>query len=425
MIFRLIAAAAVLSSFASFPTKVAAQPKDLAACLPVLTAKDYYSYASTNNLKEDYLRTIDSQTWQEIKTSNNFEFTGLFSGGLFSVSDDYSTFDSKRTKYLESVHYSRDQQQATNILKITTSPRAYPAYEACLRGISSGLTAWASKESQDEIELHVKYANPANVKSILLEGHVRGGSVKGVPKGHIWKDSLKWGINQEKTFVINTDRGVPETNVLISPSDGSAPVSLTFFRADGLLQLTFDGTTDVLRSKDRQASAVSPNNDHNTGGCPNQQGKKDNKWCISRTSVSLATSPPNVLKNPRAECGGDACPWATLGPASLSPDSRTASAFVDNWGSAVRVVIKADEYETMSAAQCGGDGPIPVIRNQAVLLAATTDCLSIATLKWTLLPENSVGVFRFGDKAAPNGAVVAETVLDNKTALLVSYKIVR
>src|SRR5690242_15359700 len=83
-------------------------PKD---CLPVL-AKDYYSYAEENKLQTDFLKSIDAESWRELKTSNNLNIIGVFSAGLFSLSDDYSTFSAKRDKYLETVHYNRSQQQA-------------------------------------------------------------------------------------------------------------------------------------------------------------------------------------------------------------------------------------------------------------------------------------------------------------------------
>src|SRR5271167_708852 len=84
-----------------------AQPNNAKDCAPVL-AKDYYSYAMKNSLVEDYVRSIDSETWTEMKTDNKFDSAGFFSGGFFSLSDDYSTFDSKRTKYLDNQHYSRN-----------------------------------------------------------------------------------------------------------------------------------------------------------------------------------------------------------------------------------------------------------------------------------------------------------------------------
>ena len=167
----------------------------------MLKATDYYSYAQQNNLQLDYLRTIDAETWQQLKTSNDASALALFSGGLFSLSDDYSTFDEKRTKYLETVHYSRNESQAINILQITTSPRAFPAYEQCLEHLSQvGLVVFASKEDVNQIELHVKYQNPSGVSSIVLTGLVSGGSVPGAPVGHLWKDGTRWGIKSGKGF---------------------------------------------------------------------------------------------------------------------------------------------------------------------------------------------------------------------------------
>jgi hypothetical protein len=394
-------------------------------CLPVL-AKDYYSYAQKSNLKEDYLRSIDAESWQELRKDNSFDLTGMFSGGLFSLSDDYSSFESKRTKYLESVHYNRNQEQALNILHVTTAARAYPAYEACLRSLSEGLRVWPSRESLDQIELHVKYANPASVRSMVLEGLVSGGSVPGAPRGHLWKDGTRWGVNQEKVFTIQVNRGTPETTVIVAPADGSTPVALTFTRADATLALTYEGTTDVLRIKDRRASIHTPNNNENRGGCPNFVGKHDGKYCTSRTTVSISTVAPHFLTNARSSCGGGGCPWTYAGPASVSPDGLAATGFLDNWGSDVDALLYVDEYERMGIQQCGGDGPIPVVRNQAVLFAVPKECLPIANIKWTILPDNSKGAFRFGDKGSPDGRFVLDgPLVDSSTVLLGSYNLTK
>lgn len=410
----------VLASISS-KAQQASNAKD---CLPVL-AKDYYSYAQQNNLQEDFLRSIDSESWEELRRSNSANATGLFSAGLFSFSDDYNALDSKRTKYLDSIHYSRNQQQALNILQITTAPRAYPAYEACLRSLSTGLAVWASRETLDQIELHVRYANPPGVKSMALEGLVSGGSVANTVAGHLWADGSKWGVNQEKVFTITAARGVPETNIIVAPSDGSSPISLTFRRADALLTLSYVGTTDVLRLKDRRGMAHTPNNNENRGGCPNEVGHHDGKYCTSRTTVNLSTTAPHFLQNARPGCNGEGCPWTSSGPPSISADGLTATFYLDNWGHDVDAILTADEYERLTATKCGGDGPIPVVKNQPVLFTASKECLSIATLKWTMLPDRAEGSFRFGDRASPDGKIVMDSTLDNATVLLVSYKLAK
>jgi hypothetical protein len=118
----------VLFCLALLPSiSLAAQPSSARDCTPVL-AKDYYSYAMKNNLQEDFLRSIDSDSYSQAKEEINSN--GSAYGGAFTGSNDYNKFSEARDKYLESVHYSRNQQQALDILQITTSDRAYAAYEA-------------------------------------------------------------------------------------------------------------------------------------------------------------------------------------------------------------------------------------------------------------------------------------------------------
>ncbi len=70
-----------------------------------------------NDLQEDYLRYIDQETFSQAKediTTKGSAYEGAFTG-----ENDYSKFNESRNKYLETVHYSRNQQQAVNILQIT------------------------------------------------------------------------------------------------------------------------------------------------------------------------------------------------------------------------------------------------------------------------------------------------------------------
>lgn len=403
-----------------------AQPNNARDCVPVL-AKDYYSYALKNNLTEDYLKSIDQESWTEMKTDNKFDGTALFSGGLFSLSDDYSTFDSKRTKYLENEHYNRTQQQALDILKITTSDRAYSAYEACLRTVATGLTVWASHSSLDKIDLRIRYANPPGRPSITLIGTVRGGSVAGAPVGHLWREGspqARWGVNQEKEITVNARRGSSETTVTVAAEDGSPPVSVTFTRADGLLTLSYAGTIDVLRMRDRSVSQHTPNNDERkSDGCAHQVGKHD-KYCNSRTTTTISTTAPHYLANPRANCNGQGCPWSGVSvPPSVSADGLTASYSRDNWGRDVDSVLTVDEYEHMSAKQCGGDGPIPVINGQTVLFTVPEDCLAIATIQWKKLPSNSTGAVKFGTSSTAKGIRMDGSMIKSGTTQLASYSL--
>jgi hypothetical protein len=218
-LLKSLASLVVVALLASVYTQ--AQSVAVKDCLPVLS-KDYYSYAEQNSLQEDFLKSIDAESWEQLRQSNQVNATGLFSAGLFSFSDDYKSFDEKRSKYLETIHYSRNRQQAVSILQITTGPRAYPAYEACLRSLGDGppLRVWASREDMGKIELHVKYVNPAGTRSMVLAGLVSGGAVTGAPPGHLWRDGKKWGVNQEVPFIITRTKGVSETTVIVARLTG-------------------------------------------------------------------------------------------------------------------------------------------------------------------------------------------------------------
>src|SRR5882724_5130722 len=113
---KLIVCLAVLLCWPIFSSvDVAAQVSSVRDCTPVL-AKDYYSYAMKNNLHEDFLRSVDSETYKQSKEEINSN--GSAYGGAFTGSNDYTKFSEARDKYLESVHYRRSQQQALEILQI-------------------------------------------------------------------------------------------------------------------------------------------------------------------------------------------------------------------------------------------------------------------------------------------------------------------
>lgn len=122
-------------------------------------AKDYYAYAEKASLRADFLKTIDAESWEELRKNQSIG-ASLF--GEFSFSDDYSMFSQKRNTYLQTIHYTRSEDRARSILQITTSERAYPAYEKCLETVGGGppLRVFASREDMNEIDLRVRYVNP-------------------------------------------------------------------------------------------------------------------------------------------------------------------------------------------------------------------------------------------------------------------------
>ena len=409
-----------------------AQASNVRDCAPVLT-KDYYSYAMKNNLQEDYLRSIDEGDYAQAKT--DITSKGQAYGGAFSGENDYNKFDESRHTYLENLHYSRSQQQAIDILQITTSDRAYGAYEACLRTIATGpaLLVWASRETMNDIELRVKYINGANVKEIELIGTVKGGSVDGQPTGMIWNkgpwyspfNGNKWGVNEEKSFTIKRSAGSSETTVTVKPSDGSSPFQQTFKRADAVLTLSYVGTTDALRGP-RSVSGVTPNNNENkSDNCTNKSGKHGD-YCQSRTTLTISTAQPRFLSDAVMGCSDPGnCGWLSMGPGSVSSDGLVATGYVDNWGSSMGVVLKANEYEHLSSTQCGGDYSVPVILSHPVLLTVVNECQPIAQIKWkTLVGIPSQGSLPFSKAMSPGGEVVmVGPVTTSGSVSLASYQL--
>jgi hypothetical protein len=406
---------------------VLAQPSTVADCNAVLKSQDYYSFAQQDNLQIDYIRSIDSQTFEQIKHDASAGQTALLPAGLFSANESYSDFNEKRQRYLDNTHYNRTESQATNILQITISPRAYTAYAQCLEHISQqGLIVWAAKEDTNSIELHVKYQNPSQIHGMQLEGLVNGGLVQGSIQGHLWRDGARWGVNQEKVFTIKRSPGSSQTTVIVAPADGSAPFTKTYYRADATFALSYVGTTDVLRARNLNTSVGTPNNDHNGGHCANEVGHQDGKWCISRTPISFSTTAPRFLTNARVDCQGGACPWTGHNPTgSISADGFTASGSLDNWGSSVTVVLTVDQYEHLSQIQCGSDGPIPAIFGQTVVFTAPKECLPIAAIRWKQLSDGSEKVFHFGEPTSPDAKLVLESTLDLGTAEEATYKVVQ
>jgi hypothetical protein len=409
-----------------------AQPSSVRDCTPVL-AKDYFSYAMKNDLQEDFLRSVDSESYSQAKEEINSN--GSAYGGAFTGSNDYTKFNEARDKYLESVHYSRNQQQALDILQITTSDRAYTSYEACLRSVAAGpaLLVWASRESMNEIELRVKYINAPKVPGIELYGTVVGGTVKGEPDGYIWSkgpwyspfDNNKWGVNEEKTFTINRTPGSAETTITVKPSDGSPPFQQTFKRADAVFTLSYVGQIEVSRGQRISDPARMPdNNENKSSNCPNFVGLHDGKYCTSRTPMTITTTAPRLLKSPTAGCVNN-CGWLSIGPSAVSADGLTATSYVDNWGSPFNVVLRADEYERLSTAQCGRDQKIPVILGHPMLFSVTSECQPIAQILWqTLAGIPSQGSLKFSSKSSSGGEVVMVGDANTSGSVsLASYKL--
>lgn len=404
----------------------------VADCAPALT-KDYYLDAQSRSLRLDFLRTINKEDWEYLRTTSQIEGGGgvvvppLF--GYFDFGANFEDFQQRRHKYFEDIRYNRSEQEARTIVRTVTADRAYSAYEACLRAVASdpGLRVWAARETMDRIELRVRYQNPPGVKSIKLTGTIIGGTVQGARPGRLWNGDKRWGVSEEKVFVIHRQPGTSKTSITVTPSDGSRPITLEFMRADATLSVRYPGSVEVLR-QERRHGEWTPNNDHRRfdDGCPNRVGKAPGGWCISRTAVTMSTSAPRFFKNPANGCEGGGCPWTSLGPVHLGNENRLVTTSIDNWSISVFGVVKADEYEIVDEQACGPDGPIPVVKNVPVIFAAKKECMSIATLQWRNLTTGAQGQMRFSDDKSADGSVVLDgTRLDNNSVVQAAFKVVK
>ncbi len=199
-----------------------------------------------------------------------------------------------------------------------------------------------------------------------------------------------------------------------------------WFSAPSALMVTFDGSADVLVGK-RTDSANTPDNNENKGSCSNEVGRHDS-YCVSRTSLQLTTKPPRFFKNVKTKCEGGGCPYGSDPPPfSLSADGLEATAFFDNWGSAVRVLLYADEYERVTSADCGSSTIRPIRIGESLPVTVPSRCVPIAQVQWRHSaggpPEGS---FLFGQGASPGGEVVQVGEREDLgSSVRISYMLVR
>lgn len=402
-----------------------ASPSDASACLPVLT-QDYYSYARDTNTELDWLKSIDASSYKDLQEKNDGNFFGVFNGGTFDLKDDYSKFSTERDAYLEKQSYKLTRNEALNVLQRTTSPRAYDAYAACLRSVSSGLTVWADRESLDQIHLIVRYQNPSGVTSMTMKSELTGGSVQGAPAGALWAQSPVWTVNQEKPFTIVAQRGSPETDVTISPDDGEPPQTITFKRADATVQLLFEGSTSNAVQRDLQYKGPgTQNNDGQKGHCAGWVGNVGGNACVSGNNWNNVPklAPPYYYANARVECPAEqpGCQFVRAAKATISDDGLRIAGYIENWGPEVYPVIHADKYEHLAAAQCGNNGPLPIVGGQSVVLEVPNECKDIAVVEVTTLPNNATSAFKFGSNPPSGDHLKLDSLTDSGTVTLGQY----
>lgn len=283
-----------------------------------------------------------------------------------------------------------------------------------------GFSQAFARESIDEIEVHVRYVG-AQKGRISATGEVLKGQGVGTGVEHLWDGERSFSSSAgEQHFVITRDAGSAQTTVTIRPT-GRPSISLVSKRADAILTTTYVGVQDSPQPVARRVSVTTPNNNENRGNCPNQVGYHDGKYCTSRTPIQLTTSPPHFFKTARMDCSGFGCPWGFASPVTISADGLKAEGYVENWGSSFVITMIADEYEHLSASQCGAEASVPVMKDKPVIIGVRKECVSLAKVRWTALPGLSEGLFMFG-KSSPNGEVAMNgTLLDSDAAAFASY----
>jgi hypothetical protein len=391
---------------------------------------DYYAYALSNNLQDDILRLVDAEDWRRLQelaggTSVFFSAGRAFLGGNYSLSDDYFTFDQKRSAHFKNVLYNRSIQQAADLMQLTMSDRVYNFYGDCLSHEPGGwsLRAWAARETIDDIELHLKYLSSGDARGVDLSGSLTGGAVNGASQGKLLARPVHLRPNQERVITIRRNDGDSQVHVVLNANDDGPPLALTYRRADGILSIQFVGTAEILREANHRIELHTPNNNENRGNCPNEVGHHDGKYCTSRTTLTFSTKQPRFLKNARLECAGAGCPWTQAGVPVFSPDQSSVSVFLDNWGSDVQAILIVDEYEHVSAQECANTGSVPAVSDRPILFAVSKDCVPFAAVKWVRIPSFAEGIVRFGSQSTEGQVVMNGTAVQGDATVIASYSL--
>lgn len=159
--------------------------------------------------------------------------------------------------------------------------------------------------------------------------------------------------------------------------------------ADAVLTLTFEGAGEKLVRTGAKQTVRTPDNNENRGGCPREVGREDGRYCISRTPVTLATTTPGFWRNARLSCSGSGCPYSRNGGPDISTDGLTATAYIDNWGSAVDFTLTADEYSSVTPQSCGSDVSKKASTVQAAHFDIPRECVDLAYIRWSLADGRS------------------------------------
>jgi hypothetical protein len=392
---------------------------------------DYYVYALNNGLQDDLLRLVDADDWHSVQAAAGgssvfFSAGRSFLGGAYPLTDDYATFDKKRTERFKSVFYGRSIQQAVDVMQLTMNERMYSEYGNCLSHQLTGpaVRAWAFRETINDIQLHIKYMGVPNVRIVNLSGTLSGGSVAGAPQGFLWQGALRLRTGEERVFMIRRALGENEVNIIIFNQVGFPSVALRYKRADGVLSLQLTGTAEVLRQASRRIEMRTPNNNENRGSCPNEVGHQDGKYCTSRTTLTLSATTHRFLRNARMECSGVGCPWTSISKPVISQDQSSVSAYLDNWGSDVQASLIVDEYERVSEQECGSTQAVPAVNDRPILFGISKDCVPFAAIKWVRIPSFSEGIVQFGSQSTGGQILMNGSIIQGDSSVIASYSLV-
>jgi len=361
--------------------------------------QDLYSYASSLNLREDYLRIVDEETWnrmsKEIETWGSY-FEVIKGGG------DYRQFDERRRKYFESIHYTRDLATATSVLSLTTKKRAYDSYDKCIQSLGGGPPVILVVETEDQNAIVMKacYRPPINAASITISGSVSGGSVDGQPAGMLFPDKTVQ-TTWEQRVRIKRSPGVPETVITVTPSAYGAPQIWHSKHADGWIEISADGTADAVIGEKSVEVLTEDNNERDEDdNCRSKVGAKDG-YCLSGNRNSVRAPHPQFFSDPKAMCVSGGCGWTRGIVASLSEDNHVLNLYGENWGPRATLQATATLHQTYGTggASCQATGRVPVVFGRPINLSILTACQGIALVSYEA--EFGAGQIKFD---APTGS---------------------
>lgn len=185
----------------------------------------------------------------------------------------------------------------------------------------------------------------------------------------------------------------------------------------GQLALAYVGASDTLVSR-RVDKEHTPNNDFVKDNCPREVPGKDpisHIWCVSRTQLSLEATPPHVFRNASATCSGIGCQqWIELPNPTISANGHRVSDWIDNWGKDVDATLIADEFDHVSAVDCGIGATQTVPINGTTVFRVPTRCIPVAEIQWTL-EDGSQGAVKVGQSdpgltvALEGNPIISET----------------